>query len=198
MALGITMQLPTEDRYLMTRAEIIDQITGLLGGRVSEEMQFKEVTTGASNDFEKATELARRMVTQYGMSSELGTVQYGRGNHQVFLGRDFGEDRNYSEEIASKIDGEVRQIIDDCYKIARGILDANWHKVQRMVDSLLEHETVEAEEVQAILSDAPYPRPVEPSEPPAELPTAAAVPVENDPVADKPKRLPPNISPEPA
>ncbi len=198
MALGITMQLPTEDRYLMTRAEIIDQITGLLGGRVSEELQFKEVTTGASNDFEKATELARRMVTQYGMSSELGTVQYGRGNHQVFLGRDFGEDRNYSEEIASKIDGEVRQIIDDCYKNARGILDANWHKVQRMVDSLLEHETVEAEEVQAILSDAPYPRAAPPAEPPAELPAAAAVPVEPDSVTDKPKRLPPNISPEPA
>ncbi|MBV8720693.1 MAG: ATP-dependent zinc metalloprotease FtsH [Candidatus Eremiobacteraeota bacterium] len=198
MALGVTMQLPTEDRYLMTRAEIIDQITGLLGGRVAEEIQFKEVTTGASNDFEKATELARRMVTQYGMSSELGTVQYGRGNHQVFLGRDLGEDRNYSEEIASKIDGQVRQIIDDCYKIARGILEANWVKVQRMVDSLLEHETVEAEEVQAILADAPYPRPVETAEAPVDLPAAAATPVENEPVQDKPKRLPPNISPEPA
>jgi cell division protease FtsH len=197
MALGVTMQLPTEDRYLMTRAEIIDQITGLLGGRVAEELQFKEVTTGASNDFEKATELARRMVTQYGMSTELGTVQYGRGNHQVFLGRDLGEDRNYSEEIASKIDGEVRQIIDDCYKNAREILEANWNKVQRMVDSLLEHETVEADEVQAILADAPYPRPVETPEPQPELPAAASVPVD-DPVSDKPKRLPPNISPEPA
>ena len=195
MALGVTMQLPTEDRYLMTRAEIIDQITGLLGGRVSEEIQFKEVTTGASNDFEKATELARRMVTQYGMSSELGMVQYGRGNHQVFLGRDLGEDRNYSEEIASKIDGQVRQIIDDCYKNARSILEANWTKVQRMVDSLLEHETVEADEVQAILADAPYPRP---AAPPPELPTAAAAPVEPEQTVDKPKRLPPNISPEPA
>ena len=197
MALGVTMQLPTEDRYLMTRAEIIDQITGLLGGRVAEEIQFKEVTTGASNDFEKATELARRMVTQYGMSTQLGTVQYGRGNHQVFLGRDLGEDRNYSEEIASKIDAEVRQIIDDCYCIARQILDANWHKVQRMVDSLLEHETVEAEEVQAILSETPYPRPVQSPEP-AELPTAAATPTEPDIKTEKPKRLPPNISPEPA
>jgi cell division protease FtsH len=198
MALGVTMQLPTEDRYLMTRAEIIDQITGLLGGRVAEEIQFKEVTTGASNDFEKATELARRMVTQYGMSSQLGTVQYGRGNHQVFLGRDLGEDRNYSEEIASKIDAEVRQIIDDCYKNARDILHANWHKVQRMVDSLLEHETVEAEEVQAILADAAYPRPVEASPEPSELPTAAATPVETETKPDKPKRLPPSISPEPA
>jgi cell division protease FtsH len=198
MALGVTMQLPTEDRYLMTRAEIIDQITGLLGGRVAEEIQFKEVTTGASNDFEKATELARRMVTQYGMSSELGMVQYGRGNHQVFLGRDLGEDRNYSEEIASKIDAEVRGIIDDCYKNARAILEANWHKVQRMVDSLLEHETVEAEEVQAILADAPYPRPAEAPQAPAELPAAASVPLEPEAAADKPKRLPPSISPEPA
>ena len=197
MALGVTMQLPTEDRYLMTRAEIIDQITGLLGGRVAEEIQFKEVTTGASNDFEKATELARRMVTQYGMSSQLGTVQYGRGNHQVFLGRDLGEDRNYSEEIASKIDAEVRQIIDDCYRNAREILNANWTKVQRMVDSLLEHETVEAEEVQAILADAPYPRPVVAPDP-VELPAAAATPAEPEPKPDKPKRLPPNVSPEPA
>ena len=197
MALGITMQLPVEDRYLMTKAEIIDQITGLLGGRVAEELQFKEVTTGASNDFEKATELARRMVTQYGMSSELGTVQYGRGNHAVFLGRDLGEDRNYSEEIASKIDAEVRTIIDECYKHAKGILEANWSKVQRMVDSLLEHETVDAEEVQAILSESVYPRQTGAPEPPAELPAAAATPLEPEPKAEKPKRLP-NISPEPA
>ena len=197
MALGVTMQLPTEDRYLMTRAEIIDQITGLLGGRVGEEIQFKEITTGASNDFEKATELARRMVTQYGMSTQLGPVQYGRGNHQVFLGRDFGEDRNYSEEIASKIDAEVRQIIDECYRHAREILEANWSKVQRMVDSLLEHETVEAEEVQAILADAPYPRPAASPEP-VELPAAAAAPSDPEIKPDKPKRLPPNISPEPA
>ncbi|MBV8150459.1 MAG: ATP-dependent zinc metalloprotease FtsH [Candidatus Eremiobacteraeota bacterium] len=196
MALGVTMQLPTEDRYLMTKAEIVDQITGLLGGRVAEEIQFKEVTTGASNDFEKATELARRMVTQYGMSSELGTVQYGRGQHQVFLGRDFGEDRNYSEEIASKIDGEVRTIIEDCYRNARSILDANWHKVQRMVESLLEKETVDAEEVQAILAERPYPRPSEST--PPDLPAAAATPVEPEPKPEKPHRLPPNVSPEPA
>jgi cell division protease FtsH len=197
MALGLTMQLPLEDRYLMTKAEIIDQITGLLGGRVAEELQFKEVTTGASNDFEKATELARRMVTQYGMSSQLGPIQYGKGQQQVFLGRDLGEDRNYSEDIANKIDVEVRAIIDSCYANARKILEANWDKVQRMVDSLLERETIEAEEVQAILDGKPYPRPAA-EEGVAQLPTAAATPVE--PVADtreKPKRLP-NISPEPA
>ncbi|HTV72213.1 MAG TPA: ATP-dependent zinc metalloprotease FtsH, partial [Candidatus Acidoferrales bacterium] len=144
MALGITMSLPTEDRYLMSRAEMIDQITMALGGRVAEELQFNEVTNGASNDFEKATQIARRMVTQYGMSKDLGPIQYGRGQQQVFLGRDFGDERNYSEEIAGKIDAEVREIIDTCYATARKILNANWHKVQRMVDVLLDKETIEA------------------------------------------------------
>ena len=111
MALGITWSLPEDDRHQMTREELLAQITMALGGRLSEEIQFGDVTTGASNDFQKATELARRMVTQYGMS-ELGPIQFGRGNHQVFLGRDFGEERNYSEEVASKIDGEVRRIIE--------------------------------------------------------------------------------------
>jgi cell division protease FtsH len=198
MALGLTMQLPTEDRYLMSKAEIVDQITGLLGGRVAEELQFKEVTTGASNDFEKATELARRMVTQYGMSTELGPIQYGRGSHQVFLGRDFGEERNYSEEIASKIDAEVREIIETCYTNAKAILRQNWHKVQRMVDTLLDKETVEAEEVQAILDDKVFPSSKSDDVPP-ELPTAAATPLDQDaPRSEKPKRLPTNISPEPA
>ncbi len=115
------------------------------------------MTTGASNDFQKATELARRMVTQYGMS-ELGPIQFGRGNHQVFLGRDFGEERNYSEEVASKIDGEVRRIIESCYEHGRKILTDNWEKVERMVESLLEYETVEAEEVRSILGDKPFDR----------------------------------------
>ncbi|HEY9180575.1 MAG TPA: ATP-dependent zinc metalloprotease FtsH, partial [Candidatus Baltobacteraceae bacterium] len=112
MALGITWSLPEDDRHSRTREELLSDITMALGGRLSEEIKFKDVTTGASNDFEKATELARRMVTQYGMSETLGPIQYGRGNHQVFLGRDLGEERNYSEEIASKIDAEVRRIIE--------------------------------------------------------------------------------------
>ena len=198
MALGLTMQLPTEDRYLMSRNEILDQITGLLGGRCAEEQQFKEVTTGASNDFEKATELARRMVTQYGMSSQLGPIQYGRGAHQVFLGRDFSDDRNYSEEVASKIDAEVRHIIETCYQQAKGILEKNWDKVERMVASLLERETVDAEEVEAIIKGVPYPRPKE-APVVEELPTAAATPLETEnPRVKEAKRIKPNISPEPA
>ena len=194
MALGITWSLPDEDRHSRTKNELLAQITMALSGRISEEIKFGDVTTGASNDFEKATELARRMVTQFGMSDSLGPIQYGRGNHQVFLGRDFGEDRNYSEEIAGKIDGEVRKIIDNCYSDATKLLKENWAKVERMVASLMEHETVDTEEVVAILSDLPYPR--KPDEASHDLPIAASQAHEPEPQrSEKPKRLPPNISP---
>jgi cell division protease FtsH len=196
MALGITWSLPDEDRHSITKNGLIAQITMALSGRISEEIKFGDVTTGASNDFEKATELARRMVTQYGMSATLGPIQYGRGNHQVFLGRDFGEDRNYSEDIAGKIDAEVRAIIDTCYSDATQLLKDNWHKVERMVGSLLEHETVETDEVVAILNDLPYPRKSDDETP--QLPKAAAAMHEPEPQREKPMRLPPNISPEPA
>jgi cell division protease FtsH len=185
MALGLTMSLPTEDRYLMSRAEMVDQITMSLGGRVAEELQFNEVTNGASNDFEKATQIARGMVTQYGMSKGLGPIQYGRGNRHVFLGRDFGEERNYSEQIAGKIDAEVREIIDACYAKAREILQGNWTKVQRMVEVLREKETIEADEVRAILNGEPLP--VRAAAPEPDLSKAAALPL-----------FTPAISPEPA
>jgi cell division protease FtsH len=198
MALGITWSLPDEDRHSQTKNELLALIKRLVAGRIAEEIKFADVTTGASNDFEKATELARRMVTQYGMSDTLGLIQYGRGNHQVFLGRDFGEERNYSEEIAGKIDSEVRKIIDMCYSDARTILETNWDKVERMANSLLEHETVEAEEVMAILGNKEWPKPhaIEP-DPPAGIPLAASTP-DTEPRVERPKRLPPTISPEPA
>jgi cell division protease FtsH len=195
VALGITWSLPEDDRHSRTKEELLGIVMFSLGGRLAEEIKFKDVTTGASNDFEKATELARRMVTQYGMSDTLGPIQYGRGNHQVFLGRDLGEERNYSEEIASKIDAEVRRIIESCYDRGRTLLLENWDKVERMVASLLEYETVEAEEVKAILENRPFDRGV------AELETKAAPPspvAEEPKRAEKPKRLPPKISPEPA
>ena len=195
MALGITWSLPDEDRHSITKNELLAQITMALSGRISEEIKFGDVTTGASNDFEKATALARRMVTQYGMSDSLGPIQYGRGNHQVFLGRDFGEDRNYSEEIAGKIDAEVRRIIETCYADATALLKENWAKVERMVASLMEHETVDTEEVVAILNDLPYPRKAD--DPPL-IPKAASS-IEPEALRnEKPKRLPPNITPEPA
>ncbi|HTX60501.1 MAG TPA: ATP-dependent zinc metalloprotease FtsH [Verrucomicrobiae bacterium] len=193
MALGLTWSLPEDDRYQVTREELIAQITMSLGGRLAEEIKFGDVTTGASNDFEKATALARRMVTQYGMS-ELGPIQYGRGTHQVFLGRDFGDERNYSEEVASKIDAQVRQIIESCYANGKRILTENWEKVERMVGSLLEYETVESEEVRAILEGRPFDRAsgsVEANE------TDRTLPDEGKRV-EKPSMLPPTISPEPA
>jgi cell division protease FtsH len=195
MALGLTWSLPEDDRHSVTKEELLAQITMALGGRLAEEIQFGDVTTGASNDFQKATELARRMVTQYGMS-ELGPIQFGRGNHQVFLGRDLGEERNYSEEVASKIDGEVRRIIENCYQNGRKILDGNWDKVERMVASLLEYETVDAEEVRAILESKPYDRNSGGTGVSA-TPPAVDKPAE-EPQREKPSRLPPTIRPEPA
>ena len=194
MALGITWSLPEDDRHNRTKEELLAEITMALGGRIAEEIKFHDVTTGASNDFEKATELARRMVTQYGMS-DLGPIQFGRGSHQIFLGRDLVEERNYSEEVASKIDAEVRKIIESCYEKGRRILEDNWDKVERMVKSLLEYETVEGDEVRAILEGKPYDRnggaaaqTAPPPPPPASAPQRESLP----------GRIPPAISPEPA
>ncbi len=195
MAMGLTWSLPEDDRHSQTKEELLAQITMSLGGRLSEEIKFGDVTTGASNDFQKATELARRMVTQYGMS-DLGPIQFGRGSHQVFLGRDFGEERNYSEEVASKIDGEVRRIIESSYARGREILNENWSKVERMVAALLEYETVEADEVRAIIEGRPYDRTAGGvAVPPA--PDIERAPAE-EPAREKPARIPPTISPEPA
>ncbi|HKE35849.1 MAG TPA: ATP-dependent zinc metalloprotease FtsH [Candidatus Baltobacteraceae bacterium] len=196
MALGLTWSLPEDDRYQVTREELIAQITMALGGRLAEEIKFGDVTTGASNDFEKATELARRMVTQYGMS-ELGPIQFGRGQHQVFLGRDIGEERNYSEEVASKIDSQVRQIIESSYENGKRILNENWDKVERMVASLLDYETVEAEEVRAILEGRPYDRGTTADAATTESETERSASDEHK-RPEKPTRIPPKISPEPA
>jgi len=197
-ALGITWSVPDSDRHSYTKNDLLARIMMGLSGRIAEEIQFGDVTTGASDDFEKATQLARGMVTQYGMSDSLGPIQYGRGSHQVFLGRDFGDERNYSEEVASKIDTEVRRIIDDCYTKATELLKTNWDKVERMVASLLEHETVDTEEVAAILSGKPYPTPKPPEEEKPDLPLAAATPVEPETREAPPRRFGPSISPEPA
>jgi cell division protease FtsH len=196
MALGITWSLPEDDRHNRTKEELLAMITRAMGGRLAEEIKFGDVTTGASNDFEQATELARRMVTQYGMS-DLGPIQFGRGQHQVFLGRDISEERNYSEEVASKIDDQVRKIIETSYQTGKRILTDNWDKVERMVASLLEYETVEAEEVKAILDGRPYDRERNAEAPPKpQSPTGR--PADGSQRAEKPKLFPPKISPEPA
>src|SRR5579863_7222833 len=200
MALGYTMQLPTEDRFIMAKGEIIDRITVLLGGRVAEELIFHEVTTGAHDDLQKATGLARKMVTEYGMSPKLGPLALGRKHEQVFLGRDIMEERNYSEEVASQIDAEVRAIVDACYTNAFHLLETNIDKLHRLAEALLEKETVEADEVDRLLSDGPRPSESKPSPPDVVVPDSAAA-TSAKPSADKPRQAPAGLPfppPEPA
>ena len=155
MALGYTLQLPEEDRFLISKQELSNRITILLGGRVAEIIRFGDVTTGASNDLERATQTARQMVTQFGMSDRLGLVTLGRKQHEVFLGRDIMEDRNYSEEIAYAIDQEVRSIIDDCYMQAKTILTENRDNLEKITALLLQKEVLEGDELDELLG---YPK----------------------------------------
>jgi cell division protease FtsH len=155
MALGWTLSLPEEDKYLISKDELMDQIAGLMGGRVAEEVVFGDVTSGAENDIQKATQLARRMVTQWGMSDKVGTVTMGHKEELVFLGRDLGEQRNYSEEVAAIIDEEIRSIINHGYQTAKGILVAQRGKMDAVVERLKVVETLDAKELDEILAQEP-------------------------------------------
>ncbi|NQT46309.1 MAG: ATP-dependent metallopeptidase FtsH/Yme1/Tma family protein [Candidatus Omnitrophica bacterium] len=150
-ALGYTMQVPSEDRYIVTQKELNARLTVLLGGRASEELILNESTTGAHNDLEVATTIARKMVCQFGMSDKLGNVTLGRHHQQVFLGRDIMEEKNYSEETAQVIDSEVKRIIDECYDRATKLLDDNKDKLDKLTKHLLEKETLDSEEVRELL-----------------------------------------------
>lgn len=143
---GYTLLLPKEDRRYMTRSQILDAVTMLLGGRVAEAMVLKEVSTGAQNDLERATEMVRKIITEYGMSEELGPLTFGRRQEQVFLGRDIARDRNYSEAVAFSIDKEARRIMDECYARAKKILQDNLERLHAVAKALMERETLEAEE----------------------------------------------------
>ncbi len=151
MALGYTIQMPERDRYLYTKSALLDRITALLGGRVAEEIVFGEVGTGAQDDLKRATELARAMVTEFGMSEKLGPLTFGRRHGSPFLGRDLMEDRNYSEQIAYEIDQEVRRIIEQCYQRAKEILSQRRETMDRIVQVLLEREHLNREEFLALL-----------------------------------------------
>lgn len=153
---GYTLMMPSEETYLSTKTELLQRITGLLGGRVSEEIKFSEVTTGAHNDFEKATKIARAMVTEYGMS-DLGPVQLEQQEGGVFLGRDYNKSRNFSNEIAHEIDKEVRKIIDSCYQDAKKILTDNKDLVKRIADALLEYETLTKEQIDSLVETGKMP-----------------------------------------
>ena len=153
---GYTLMMPKEETYLATKSELLQRITGLLGGRVSEEIHFKEVTTGAHNDFEKATKIARAMVTEYGMS-DLGPVQLEQQEGGVFLGRDYNKTKNFSNEIAHEIDKEVRKIIDECYKEATRILKENQDLIKLIADTLLEYETITNEQIDSLVETGHMP-----------------------------------------
>ena len=168
MALGYVISAPPEDKYTYTKTELLDRITAMLGGRVSEELVFNEVTTGAQNDFEQATELARKMVTEFGMSEKLGPLSLGRRHGPVFLGRDLVETRNYSEEIAYEIDKEVRRIIDECYERARDVLLGGREQLNRLAKALLERESLEGDQIEKVMAGEP----LEPEAPSAPAVTA--------------------------
>jgi cell division protease FtsH len=146
-ALGYTMVMPTDDKYSTTRNEILDQLSYALGGRVAEEVVFHDPTTGAANDIEKATGMARKMVTEYGMSERVGAIKLGQSQGEVFLGRDMGHQRDYSEEIASVVDEEVRKLIENAHDEAWHVINDNRDILDRLVLELLEHETLGTKEL---------------------------------------------------
>jgi cell division protease FtsH len=152
MALGYTMPMPEDDRYLQHRTKFKDELAGLLGGRVSEELIFGDVTTGAANDLERATRIARKMVTEYGMSERLGPMTFGRKEELIFLGREIGEQRNYSEAVAQEIDGEVRSLIEEAHNRAKGVLTNYRDKLEALARRLVEVETIEAPELEALFA----------------------------------------------
>ncbi|MCU9615270.1 ATP-dependent zinc metalloprotease FtsH [Caldibacillus lycopersici] len=154
---GYAVMLPKEDRYFMTKPELLDKITGLLGGRVAEEIVFGEVSTGASNDFQRATGIARRMVTEFGMSEKLGPLQFGHSQGQVFLGRDINNEQNYSDTIAYEIDQEIQRFIKECYEKARNILTENRDKLEAVAQALLKVETLDAKQIRHLYDHGTLP-----------------------------------------
>ncbi len=152
-ALGYTLQLPQEDHFLKTKNEMLDELAVFLGGRVAEELMCDDITSGASNDLERATKMAREMVTRLGMSEELGTQVFGEAQHQVFLGRDYADHQDYSEETARRIDIEVQRIMREAHRRAVEILDARRDQLDLMAKVLLERETVEGDAVNALLDN---------------------------------------------
>jgi cell division protease FtsH len=165
-ALGVTMQLPVQDRYSYDRELLLNNIAVLFGGRIAEEVFMNQMTTGASNDFKRATEMARRMVTEWGMSDALGPMVYGENESEVFLGRSVTNHQSVSEATMQRVDEEIRRIIDQQYALARKLLEDNRDKVEVMTKTLLEWETIDAEQIDDIMAGR-APRPPKPSPPPA-------------------------------
>ena len=153
---GYNLMLPKEETFLSTKKELLETISGLLGGRVAEEIQFNEITTGAHNDFEKATKIARAMVTEYGMS-ELGPVQFEHQESSVFLGRDYNKTRNFSSQVAFEIDQEQRKIINECYDVTKKIINENKDLLDLIAKTLLEYETITKEQIEYLVEHGHMP-----------------------------------------
>ena len=153
MAGGYTMYRPTEDKNFMSKTEMEENIVSLLGGRVAEALILNDISTGASNDIERATQIARSMVTKYGMSEKIGALMLGSSQEEVFLGRDFGHTKEYSEETASIIDEETKRIVDTGYNRAKKILSDNVDKLHQVAGILLEKEKINSDEFEAILEN---------------------------------------------
>ena len=194
MALGYVLTLPTEDQFLLSKSQMLDRMTSALGGRAAEQIVFNEVWTGAQNDLEKVTDMARRMICEFGMSEKLGPIQLGKRSGPVFLGRDFNEERNYSEEIAAKIDAEVRVVVDGCFDQAIELLTANRAVMDRIVNVLLEKETLSAEELDRIMNGEPEPPELTPTQTPPPPSPTTEITIEKAPPRTNPGGLTPGLA----
>ncbi|MBI2833296.1 MAG: ATP-dependent metallopeptidase FtsH/Yme1/Tma family protein [Acidobacteria bacterium] len=189
MALGVTQQLPMDDKHNYSRAYLQDQICILLGGRIAEEITNDSITTGAGNDLERATELARRMVCEWGMSDAMGPLTFGKKEEQIFLGREIAQHQDYSEDTALRIDQEIRRIVMDAYDRSRRVLQEHKHVLVQIAEALLVREVLDGEQVHRIVSGLPV-------DEPASAPAAAATPIDEQ-VRRAPKERPSIISPIP-
>jgi len=154
-ALGLTISLPTEDRFLTSKSALMDQLAMMLGGRAAEELVFQEITTGAANDLEKATAMSRQMITRFGMSEKLGPRVFGSDPHQPFLGREFGAEPSYSEEMAQEIDEEIYRLIEEAHQRAAEVLLEHEHALHTIAAILIEHETIDNEQFERLLHGEP-------------------------------------------
>ena len=189
MALGLTMQLPIDDKHTYTKDYLLGTLTVLMGGRSAEEIFLGHITTGAGNDIERATDIARKMVCDWGMS-ELGPLAFGKKEEAIFLGREIAQHRDYSEDTAIKIDNEVHRIVTGCYSTARNILETNRDTLERIAMALLEREVLDAAELKLLLEGKPLPERVLPT-PPTNTPPAV-------PAGGEPKPQPrPELRPAP-
>jgi cell division protease FtsH len=171
MALGLTQQLPTEEKHNYTKDQLESRIAVCMGGRIAEDLMFKEISTGAQNDIEQATEMARKMVCEWGMSEALGPLTYGKKEEQIFLGKEFNRHQDYSEATALKIDAEIKRIVTEQYDRAQKTLTDGKAMLVRVAEALLEHEVLDGEHIKQVIEGRPLeirrPEPVAPPPPPA-------------------------------